>query len=277
MFVVTVVSSWPRVGLSCSSSPGSRASVPRRLPCWVAVAVAVRPASVMKRSTLVVLLASAVMTLSESFVQRRRVVRQQVEQVVGLGQGRNRALESRLQIAGAGGGGGAELVDDQREALTVGQPHDVLEQVGRNRRGGVRDGDGRAGLEHLARAPRIAVHVVLADQRLRSGGARRVGVELAEARPTDRDRDDRVERLLVEVDRLDRAGRHAGDLEVGAGDQSERVLELDLVRAGGAALRGSRGQEHEGDDGDQDRTAEQDALHLPVGTSDGSHGKPLSG
>ena len=63
-----------------------------------------------------------------------RVVGQQVEQVVGLGQRRDRAAQRRLQVARAARDRRAQLVDDQREALAVGQAHDVLNEVGGDRR-----------------------------------------------------------------------------------------------------------------------------------------------
>ena len=49
-------------------------------------------------------------------------------------------------------------------------------------------------------------------------------------------------------------GSNAGDLEVGAGHQAERVVELDLVRARrGVVVRGSAGDHDERADGEQDR------------------------
>ena len=114
----------------------------------------------------------------------------------------------------------------------VGQPHDVLQQVGGNRRLRVGDRDRAPGREHRAVLPGLAVDEVLADQRLRARLAEGVGVERAEAALGHLHGDDRrAAVLLVEVDRLDRAGADAGDLEVGAGDEAERVVELDLVRA----------------------------------------------
>ena len=109
-------------------------------------------------------------------------------------------------------------------------------QVGGDRRLGVADRDRRAGLEHRPGAAGVAVDEVLADQRLRPRVAGGVVWNLPKPAAGDLDRHHRVQRLLVQTDRLDRPGRHARDLEVGAGDQAERVVELDLVGAGGAAL-----------------------------------------
>ena len=91
--------------------------------------------------------------------------------------------------------------------------------------------------EPLVRLAGLAVHVVLADQRLRPDLAARVLAEVAEARLRDLDGHDRLGRLALllldlEVRRL--AGVHAAHAEVAALDESERVVELDLV---GLALR----------------------------------------
>jgi hypothetical protein len=70
-------------------------------------------------------------------------------------------------------------------------------------------------------------------------------VEPAKAGGLDLDGHDRAQRLLVQPDLLDRARGDARDLEVRALDQAEGVVELDLVRAGGALLLGAGGNHHE--------------------------------
>ena len=52
-----------------------------------------------------------------------------------------------LEVVRAAGQAGAELGEDQPEALAVGPPHDVVDQVGRDRRGGLVDRDRAAVLE----------------------------------------------------------------------------------------------------------------------------------
>jgi hypothetical protein len=178
-------------------------------------------------------------------LDRGRVVGEQVEQVVGFGERGNGPAQGGLEIPGARGGGSAELVDDQREPLAVGQPHHVLEQVGGDGRLRMGDRDRGAGLQDRPAGSRVAVDEVLADQRLGTGLAGCILVELAESGARDLDRDDGVERFLIEVDRLDRARGDTGNLEVGAGDESERVVELDLVGPGGRSRGRAGGQEHE--------------------------------
>ena len=197
-------------------------------------------------------------------LERVRVVGQQVEQVVGLGQRRDGPAQGRLQVARPARDGGAQLVDDQREALPVGQPHDVLNEVGGNRRLGVADGDRRPRLQRLAVLAGLAVDEVLADQRLRARLAEGVGLERAKPALRDLHRDERVaggvaaavDAVLGKLDRLDLSGADAGDLEIGAGDEAERVVELDLVRARrGVVVRRSAGDHDERADGEQDRRA----------------------
>ena len=130
-------------------------------------------------------------------------------------------------------------VEDQPEALAVGPAHDVVDEVRRDRRGGLLDGHDAAVREPLVRLAGLAVHVVLADQRLRADLAARVLAEVAEAGLRDLDGHHGLGRLALllldlEVGRL--AGVHAAHAEVAALDEAERVVELDLV---GPALRAS--------------------------------------
>ena len=87
----------------------------------------------------------------------------------GLAQARVRAPQHLLEVVRAPGEAGAELGDDQPEALAVGAAHDVVDDVRRDRRGGLLDRDRAAVREPLVRLAGLAVHVVLADQRLRAG------------------------------------------------------------------------------------------------------------
>ena len=109
--------------------------------------------STMKFWTSLELLASAVTTASELAVSCWSVVRvvgQQVQQVVGLVERRHRAPQRGLEILGATGHRRAKLVDDQREALALGQAHDVGQQVGRDGRERVRRRQRRARRQRLA-------------------------------------------------------------------------------------------------------------------------------
>ena len=84
--------------------------------------------------------------------------------------------------------------------------------------------------------------------------------------------DERAVALLVEPQLGDRARADAGDLDVAALDEPERVVELDgelraalLLRAGRRERVGARAGEDEDDD--------EGAPHLPGSTCDGSQGK----
>ena len=115
-----------------------------------------------------------------------------------------------------------------------------------------------------ARLAGLAVHVVLADQRLRPDLAARVLAQVGEARLGDL-RLDLGERAAVLLDDLE-AGRLAGgdaaDPEVALLDQAERVVEDDLV--GGlvaAAVVGRAAAEDDGGRADADH--EEDAEEPP--------------
>ena len=92
-----------------------------------------------------------------------------------------------------------------------------------------------AGLQALLGGAGPAVDEVLADQRLRAGLAEGVGAQRAEAVLGDREVDQRALGAAVDAHAGDVAGADAGDLDVGAVDDAERVVELDRV---GARLSG---------------------------------------
>ena len=77
--------------------------------------------------------------------ERAVLLGQDREQLVGLAQGRVGAVDDLVQLVAAPGQAGAELAQQDREALAVGQPQDVVEQV---------DVDGRAGVRPAAAAAR---------------------------------------------------------------------------------------------------------------------------
>jgi hypothetical protein len=113
---------------------------------------------------------------------------------------------------------------------------------------------------------RLAVHEVLADERLRSHLAARVFAQVGQPRLRDLGLDD-GERpgLALEAHLAGLAGAHTGDLEVAALGQAEGVVEHDLIGPGVVVGAGSRAQpEHcrdaRGHDGD-DRAR---ALHGPT-------------
>ena len=67
------------------------------------------------------------------------LVGQDREHLVGLAQRRVGAVDDLVQLVAAAGQAGAELAQQDREALAVGQPQDVVEQVEVHRRAGVRE------------------------------------------------------------------------------------------------------------------------------------------
>ena len=159
-----------------------------------------------------------------------------------------------LMSSRAAAGAGAELVEDDPQPLAVGAAHDVGQQVGRDRRGRALDGDGVARLELLGRLAGRAVDVVLADQRLRPRLAGGVGAQRAEAVLGELEVDERLVALVVQPQLRDRPRPHAGDLDVAALDEPERVVELDgelraalLLGAGRRERVGARAGEDEDD------------------------------
>src|SRR3954447_454355 len=153
---------------------------------------------------------------------------------------------------------------------------DVVDEVGRDRRGGLRDRDPRARLELLPCRAGQAVEVVLADERLRARLAVHVAAQRAEAALVDAEADERVLRAAVELDVGDLPGAHARDLEVAALDEPEGVVELDPVGVPLAAAEPGRQHDVRAQRGDE-REDDERALHLPSGSWAASHGKSAVG
>ena len=120
------------------------------------------------------------------------LVAEDLEHLARLAQAGMGALEDLLEVLRAAGEAGAELGEDQPEALAVGTAHDVAEEVLRHDRRGLLDRHAAAVLQLLGRRARLAVDVVLADQRLRADAALGVGAEGVEARLGDLDLDERL-------------------------------------------------------------------------------------
>ena len=192
------------------------------------------------------------------------------------------AADDLVELRAAAGEAGAELGDDQRQPLPVGQAHHVVDQVEVDRLRGVRD---RQQVLALARAlvdllqrrrrggvdgallGRLALDEPLADQRLRAHLAARVGAEVLVAGVLDVEHDDGLE-VARDVERVDLADLDARDLDVLAGDHEAGVVEdrADLV---GAAVAGARGQHRGGGHGEQDGDG-GDALHVTAPGARGS-------
>ena len=101
---------------------------------------------------------------------------------------------------------GAQRRDDQAEALAVRAAHDVVDQVGGDRGGGLLHRHGAALGQLLGRAAGLAVHEVLADQRLRLDVAGRVRAEVVEAALGHLDGHDRLRRLALALHDAEVAG-----------------------------------------------------------------------
>ena len=159
-----------------------------------------------------------------------------------LAERRHAAADRLVEVLGTPGESGAELVQDEPEALGVRAPHRVLHEVGRDRRGRALDGD-----------PAAVFDLARPSCRGRSrGSTRRAATAVASrsACPRAASRSpcssisisiERLERLLVQLDVDDRARVHAGDADVAAEHHPERVVELDHVAARVAAFASAAG------------------------------------
>ena len=151
----------------------------------------------------------------------------------GAAPGTPRRIAS-FRSSGRPGQPGAELVQDQAEALAVGQPHDVLDQVRRDRGGGLRS----TGTRPPSAAARVfAVPGRQSRKYSPSGDCGRVSQNTsARSDPKPCSVDLHLdERLLACARRastsMTRAGVDARHAHVAALDQAERVVELDDVAA----------------------------------------------
>ena len=208
-------------------------------------------------------------------VDRAPVGGEDLEHLVGLAQGGDGPAQRRVEVLAAAGEPDAELGEDEAEALARRAAQDVEDHVGRDRAGRLLDGDrvrGRAVL--LAR---IAVEVVLADQRLRLDLAEDVGAKAREARLRHDDRRQRARGRALHGELLDLANRHPGRAQIRALGQAEGVVEHDGVAllVGGAGRRdrqprarrrrGGRDREQE-QQGARAREDPASDAHGPIGT-----------
>ncbi len=259
------------VGRSSRRKRGSLATVDRSAPARLAEASVVSAASWTKRPTLRRLRARPARTVSASRVSWRKVLRlasRMLQDLVGLAQRRDGAAQRRLDVLAAGGDADPELGEQEPEALARGPAQDVEHEVGRDRARGLLDGDRarrRAGLPS-----RVAVEVVLADERLRLDLAEDVLVEAGEARQRDGDRRERAGRRALDVELLDLADDDPLGAQVRALGEAEGVVEHDrvalVVRRAGRGHRERRGaRDRERQQGD-----EQPPDHGPIGTWEAS-------
>ena len=175
-----------------------------------AEADAVSRASTTNRPTFLRLSARRSSTVSASVTRSRITVSCSAStssRRAGLTQRGHAAADRLVQVLGPARDPGAELVQDQAEALAVGQAHDVLDQVRRDRGGRLLDRHAAARRQLLLRRARQAVQEVLADRRLRSCLAEHVRAQRAEALLGDRHLHQRLLGALVELQRRARGRR----------------------------------------------------------------------
>ena len=202
------------------------------------------------------------------------------EQRVDVAQYRVGPLDQHLEVFAAAGQPGAEFVEDQAEALRVGQLLDVVDQVRIDagavvlERQQVLTGAGlpvgdlpqrwRGRGARSAGHGRAAIDELLADQRLRSDQAAGVAAEVLEAGVFDLHRDHRFAghslrlAVFVAVDftgqryahRFDFADRRSSDPHFLALDHEATAVEdrADDIAAAAAAAAGEQ-QDHDGDCG----------------------------
>ncbi len=177
-----------------------------------------------------------------------------VEHPVGLAQGRVGAIDHLAEVVAPGGEAGAEVVEDQPEAVAVGDALDVLDQVEVDGGAVVLQGQqalalaglalgdllqlGRRLLTRGAGLGRGAVDVALPDQRLRPDDAAGVLAEVLEPAVLDVEDGHRLAGLGVpasleaddlvvarDVDGLHRADRRPRDPDLLVGDEEGAVVE----------------------------------------------------
>ena len=145
-----------------------------------------------------------------------------------------------LRSLAAAGDAGAELVEDERQPLALGLAHDVADQVEVDRLGACASTGSRywplpgpfsilsqrgGGSARRRRAcVGVALDEALADQRLRAHDAARVLAEVLVARVGDVEHDGGLV-VVGDVERVDLADLHAGDLDVLARDHEAGVVE----------------------------------------------------
>ena len=120
--------------------------------------------------------------VGDELLERLVLRRELGEHAVGLAQRRAGAADDVVDVLGAARDAGAELVEDDPQALAVRAPQHVVDEVDGDRRRRLLDRDRRAVRELLGGGAGLAVDVVLADQRLRARLAGDVLAQRAEAR-----------------------------------------------------------------------------------------------
>ncbi len=204
----------------------------------------------------------------------RVLARQQLRDLARLLERRGAAADRLVQVVAVAGEGGAELVDQQRQALTERQAQCAQDEIVLDRLTGLGDGDvgildplGVAQVRDLDRIPlRGAIDEVLGDQRLRLAAADRVLPEHGD-RSAQLDLDDRA-LARVDVERGDGARRHSRNLDLRAVGQAEGVVELDEV---GVLVVAARARGEEAPDPEAHQAADDgQAPHEPGGMIEGS-------
>jgi hypothetical protein len=169
--------------------------------------------------------------VSDELLDRGRLAPEDAEGLTRLAKRRMGASQHLAEIAGAPGQAGAQLAHDQPEAVAVGPAHDVAHEVDRDRGAGLLHRHAPAVGQPLVGGTRLAVHEVLADQRLRADLAARVLAQVGQPGLGDLGLHERERPAadLRDLEGLRLPRPHAGHLEVAALGEPECVVEEQLV------------------------------------------------
>ena len=206
-----------------------------------------------------------------------------LEHAVDLLERRVGTADDRVDLLAAAGEAGAELVEDQREPLPVGQAHDVVDQVEVDRPLGVRHRQQVLALARprgrsspapaAARVPTarfcVGEHSTNFSPISDCGRTWQLGVaaEVLVRRVVDGEHDRGLE-VGRDVERVDLADLHAGDLDVLAGDHEAGVVE-DRAHLVAAAVAGAGGQHRGGAEASRRRTEATRFIRGPAAPGSG--------
>ena len=202
-----------------------------------------------------------------------RLACQHAQGLAGLAQTGMRPSQHGAQVVGSPCQTRAELSHDDPEPLCVRPAEYVVDQVQRDRGAGLLHGHGAAIGQPLARGPGLALHEVLADERL--GPDLTVGVAAQVREPGLRDLHLHAgERpgTLLDLEVLGRPGADPGDLEVPARGHAERIVEQNGVGlALGVTVVRRAEREHRPEGRERHHRNRGCPLHGPTDLCDSSH------
>ena len=169
--------------------------------------------------------------VADELLDRGRLAAEDAQGLARFAKRGMRAAQHLAEIAGAAREAGTQLAHDQPEAVAIGPAHDVGHQVDCDRGTGLLHGQAPAVGEPLVGGARLAVHEVLTDERLRADLAACVLAQVGQPRLRNLGLHERNGPApdLGDLERRRLSRAHAGDLEVAALGEAERVVEEQLV------------------------------------------------